>query len=342
MKRTVLVSILLAPALAFAQPKTPDDFFNEGRNQYTLGNFDKAIEAFKKGFELEPDESKKSAYILNIAQSYRQLNNCKDAQFFYKRYLSLKDADTKKPLEPDRRKEIEDRIKELDECVKTQTAIANQPPGGIEKPGGSDVKPDQPPGGGGGGGGEKPEPEPVASAQPKVVSLRLVGGGTKLSTGSLDVPVQATGGLIGGFPLALNPKLVLELGAGFKFTPVPFEDAMNASKSANMIGVMANVGAVYEVAPKLALRGEVGVGMLLFGGVSKSPFTDFAETTGTLSMPLVRFGISGDYAITPNVVATLAPFAFSFSPGKDGLRAEGKDISSITAIDFMVGVGYRM
>ncbi len=335
MKRTVLATILLAPALAFAQPKTPDEFFSEGSNQYRLGNFEKAIESFTKGFELEPDDSKKSAYILNIAQAYRQLNNCKKAQFSYKQYLSLKDSDTKKPLEPERRKEIEERIKELDECIKTQNAIADKPPGGIEPPPGGAVNP-LPPGGG------VFEPLPAKVGQPKVISLRLVGGGSKLSTGELDVPVQASGALIGGYPLALGAKLIVELGAGFKFTPVPFEDAMGDSKSASMTTVMANVGAVYAVAPKVSLRGELGVGLLLFSGVSASPFTDFAETTGTLSMPLVRVGISADYAITPNVIATLAPFAFSYSPGKDGLRAEGKDISSITAIDFMVGVGYRM
>lgn len=332
MKRTVLASILLAPALAFAQPKTPEEFFTEGSNQYRLGNFDKAIESFTKGFELEPDDSKKSAYILNIAQAYRQLNNCKKAQFSYKQYLSLKDADTKKPLEPDRRKEIEDRIKELDECIKTQNAIADKPPGGIEPP----------PGGGKPPGGIVEQPLPAKVGQPKVISLRLVGGGSKLSTGELDVPIQASGALIGGYPLALNEKLLLELGAGFKFTPVPFEDAMGASKSASMTTVMANVGAVFSVAPKVSLRGELGLGLLLFSGVSESPFTDFAETTGTLSMPLVRLGISADFALTPNVIATVAPFAFQYSPGKDGLRAEGKDISSITAIDFMVGVGYRM
>lgn len=337
MKRSVLVSMLLAPALAFAQPKTPDEFFTEGSNQYRLGNFDKAIEAFTKGFELEPDEVKKSAYILNIAQSYRQLNDCKKSQFAYKQYLSIRDNNPSKPLDPARRKEVEDRIKDLDECIKKQ--IADQPPiGPGPNPGGEVKNPNPPPPG---GGGEKPTPVPVVGA-PKVISLRLVGGGSKLSTGELDVPLRVTGALIGGYPLALNEKLFLELGAAFKFTPVPFEDAMMESKSASMTAIMANVGAVFSVAPKVSLRGELGVGLLLFGGVSESPFTDFAETTGTLSMPHVRIGLSADIAITPNVTATIAPFAFSYSPGKDGLRAEGEDITSITAIDFMVGVGYRM
>ena len=114
---------------------------------------------------------------------------------------------------------------------------------------------------------------------------------------------------------------------------------MGASKKANLIGLVANVGATYKVAPKIGIRGDLGVGLLLFGGVSESPFTDFAATSGTLSMPHVRIGVSADYAITNNLIATLAPIAFSYSPAKTGLRA---DITAITAIDFMVGIGYRM
>jgi hypothetical protein len=171
------------------------------------------------------------------------------------------------------------------------------------------------------------------------VSLRLVGGGAKLSTGDLDVPIQATVALLGGYPLAVADKLTLELGAGFTFTPVPFEDAMGASHSASMTGVMANVGASYEVASKINLRGELGLGVLLFGGASESPFTDFAATSGTLSMFHLRVGVSGDFALTRNLTATVAPLTFSYSPAKEGLR---EDIKSITAIDFMVGVGYRM
>ena len=53
----------------------------------------------------------------------------------------------------------------------------------------------------------------------------------------------------------------------------------------------------------------------------------------------MRAAVSGDYLITNNVYATLTPLAFTYSPPKDGLRS---DIKSITRLDFMVGVGYRM
>jgi len=50
----VLLVLLLIPAAApaWAAPRTADEWYEEGANQYTLGNFDKAIDAFKQGFSL--------------------------------------------------------------------------------------------------------------------------------------------------------------------------------------------------------------------------------------------------------------------------------------------------
>jgi hypothetical protein len=53
----------------------------------------------------------------------------------------------------------------------------------------------------------------------------------------------------------------------------------------------------------------------------------------------VRAGLSVDFAITRNVVATVTPIAVSYSPPKDGLH---ESIKSFVSLDFMVGVGFRM
>jgi tetratricopeptide (TPR) repeat protein len=362
MKRMICLAyaLLLVPALASAQPKTPDEWYKEGETHYNLGNFQEAITAFKQAFALETVDSKKSAYLYNIAQSYRFAKDCSNAQFFYKRFLALRDTDKSKPLAADKRAEIEARIKELEECARQQEAIKNKPP--------DNLKPDEQDGksGNGTGTGTKTDPKngkgPDVAAKdpdetiegdgedkpgisktvegpPKLISMRLVGGGAKLTMGALDVPIQATGALIAGYPISID-KLVVELGAGFTFTPVPFENmATNESKTAQLIGLVANVGATYAVIPKLGLRADLGVGALFFGGVSESPFTAGAPTSGALSMLHLRVGVSADYAITPNFIATLTPIAFSYSPAKEGLQ---EDITAIKALDFMVGLGYRM
>lgn len=358
---TIVCAALLVPALAAAEPKTAAEWYKEGETQYNLGNFSGAVEAFKKGFELEPDEAKKAAYLYNVGQAYRQAKDCGNAVFFYKRFLALKNNDTKKPLSATVRQDTERLIKELEECVKQQEALRQRPPDANLRPDEGERTPDPASGTTGqgastnvatgntegeGDGEDDAEDEvedgitaTTPTEAPRLLSARLVGGGAKVGAGDLEVPIQATFALIGGYPLAINEQLSLDVGAGFTFTPIPFDDVMGASKSASLIGLVANVGATYAVAPKIGVRGDLGLGGLFLGGASQSPFTGNAETTGALTMFHVRLGVSADYAITPNVIATVAPFAFSYSPAKAGLR---EDISAITAIDFMVGVGYRM
>jgi tetratricopeptide (TPR) repeat protein len=366
--RKICFAILLLPALAWAQPRSADDWYKEGENQYNLGNFDKAVDAFKQGFSLETNEGKKAVYLFNVAQAYRQSNDCKNAQFFYKRFLALKNNDTVKPLSAKTRKDVEDRIAELEACVQQATSISKRPPNNNISPDGESG--DKNPSTDGKDGGTKDThkdthkdvangnrhgdgddddddgdsiTKPAPRTGPHVISARLTGGGTIVKTGSIEVPVQATFALIAGYPIAVNRQLTIDVGGAFTFTPVPYQATRPgmpmANETAQLIAVMANAGATYEVIPKLGLRGDVGVGALFFANVSESPFTANAPTSGALSMFHLRAALSADYAITPNILVTATPIAFTYSPPKEGLTDE---ITSITSIDFMVGIGYRM
>ena len=155
----------------------------------------------------------------------------------------------------------------------------------------------------------------------------------------MPVSIEPSFGLIAGHPIAVNDKLAIDVGAAFLLQPVAYTTDTGMSSSAKMISVLADVGATYQVATRVGLRADLGLGALVFSGVSESPFTDGKVTTGALTMPQVRVGVSVDIAITPNVLVTIAPLAFSYSPPKDGLRS---DIKSITRLDFMIGLGYRM
>jgi tetratricopeptide repeat protein len=360
-KISFAVLLLLIPALAWAAPRTADEWYEEGANQYTLGNFDKAIEAFKQGFSLEPDESKKANYLYNIAQAYRQTHDCKNALFFYKRFLALKANDTVKPLPTRTRKAVEDFITEADTCVRQQTQLSERPPV-------NNVPPDGEAGDRGRSGGDRGRPpgettrqEPrkeVAAAhkevepdsdpedtgvtqagttgQPRLISARLIGGVSKVNAGSISVPIQATFGVIAGYPIPVNPRLTVEAGAAFTFTPTPYT-TNGMDHRGSLFGVMANGGVTYEVVPNLGIRGDVGVGALVFAGIDQSPFTDGAPTSGALGMFHVRAAVSADYAVTPNLVLTAMPAAFSYSPAAPGIVGGG----SILSYDFMVGIGYR-
>lgn len=360
--KTLVCGALLVPMLAAAQPKSPDDWYKEGETQYNLGNFDKAADAFKQGFALETVESKKSAYLYNVAQAYRQGGKCRDALFFYKRYLALKDADTAKPLSAEKREQTERLITEQEECVKKLDSNASTPPGNTLPPEGNGSATTTTTGTGHGSGstvvaqtggtgndegsdsGEEEPSTPTVMTPPKLFSARFDGGAAKISAGSaLTIPVQASFALVAGYPVFVQNQLEIDAGIAASFTPLPYTNTITMAKqNATFITALADAGATYFVTPRIGLRADVGVGVLLFSGISDAgnPFTDMgAPTSGALTMLAVRGAVSGDYLITNNVFATLTPIAFTYSPAKSGLR---EDIKSITRLDFMVGVGYRM
>lgn len=373
LKSVGVCAAMLCSAIAFAEPKTADDWYKEGETQYNLGDFDKAADAFKKGFALEQTDSKKPAYLYNVAQAYRQGKKCKDAGFFYKRYLSLKEQDTVKPLSEEKRKEIEGWIAELDECEKTQNSVAAKNPtstlpnnttkpvtttttvptttattkpvtpakpttvgssdgGGVESSaGGGD-------GDGDGDGGEL-HGSTVVGAQPRTIDLRVTGGIAKVSSGDISVPIEPSFNLFAGYPIAINPQLVIDVGVDAAYLPVPYKLADGTQKTGGFINAMVGGSVAYQVAPAIDVRGGVAAGVLVLSGVTDAgnPFTKMgAATSGALGMFAVRVDAAVDYAFTPNVYATLDP-AVSYSPAKDGLNT-----SQFTRIDILLGVGYRM
>jgi hypothetical protein len=190
----------------------------------------------------------------------------------------------------------------------------------------------------------EPPATPFVSSPTKVLSARFTGGVSKISAGNtLTIPIKATFALTAGYPVFVQDKLEIDAGLALAFTPLPYENINTGmQKTGSLTNVLADAGVTYLVTPRIGVRADVGVGALIFGGISDAgnPFTDMgAPTSGALTMLAVRAAVAADYAITSNIYATLAPFAFNYSPAKDGLRT---DIKSITRMDFMVGVGYRM
>ncbi|HEY5947702.1 MAG TPA: tetratricopeptide repeat protein, partial [Kofleriaceae bacterium] len=267
MFRAAVIALLLvgSSAIAFADEETAKKDFSAGERAYNLGDFTKAVELFKKAYEEWPEP----AFLFNIAQTYRQSGDCKQALFFYKRFLALKQNDTKKPIKPDLKKEVENRIGELEEC--TRREIANKPPDQLDngqstatstttttKTNPNPTNPTNPTGTTTTANtsneedneeedtGEQPTPGPV-STQPKVLALRVSGGAGKLTAGDLDTPIQFSGTIVGGYPLPLAPKFRLELGAALSFMPVPYTATTGEHGSGGLFGIVANVAPTYEL-----------------------------------------------------------------------------------------------
>ena len=340
MKR-VLAAVLIVAAsagIAVADEATARKNFDDGERAYNLGEFKKAVDLFKQAYDQWPEP----AFLFNVAQTYRQIGDCKQALFFYKRFLSLKEQDTKKPLRPQLKEEVEKRIVELEECVKRE--LAAKPPQQLDNGGTSTGPTTTPTGPAVPPDGIKDAPEePIepTSTAPSTLSVRALAGASKLSAGDLDTKLQFTAGILGGYPLAINDKLTLELGAVFGFTPVPYTTFDDQEGNASLLAIIANVAPSYEVIPKLSVRADVGLGVMLFSGLTEemNPFTeDGASASGALTVFHFRTGLSIDYAVTPNVVVTATPIAFAYSPAPEGFDST---ISSLTNLSFMAGVGYR-
>lgn len=114
MRRLALVCLFAATA--HAQPA--DDatarakaLYDEGSKHYTLGEYREAVGKFRAAYDLLPD----ALFLFNIAQSYRQLNECDQARTFYKSYLRTEPT-------ADNRDQVERFITAMDECVKKKDA----------------------------------------------------------------------------------------------------------------------------------------------------------------------------------------------------------------------------
>lgn len=119
----VTAPALAQPASSAGQGKDNADtaarkLFEEGRRAFDLGEWQRAITAYKGAYNLKPD----AAFLYNIAQAYRLANDPAQAIFFYKSFLR------NRPSAPNRA-EIEERIRQLEVASgKPAEAAAGPPP----------------------------------------------------------------------------------------------------------------------------------------------------------------------------------------------------------------------
>jgi hypothetical protein len=173
----------------------------------------------------------------------------------------------------------------------------------------------------------------VAPQGATLLSARFTGGVALLKSSDLDIPVQPSIGITAAYPLPLGP-VTIELGAGFSWTPLPYENAMGQQRG-RMVGVRAVVGVVREIAPKIQVRGDLGAGIVSLGGLQEgNPISDMRQAQ-SFTRPSFRVGVSADYLITPNLAAYVSPFGIAFS------SASPEMYGGLREIDILVGVGYR-
>jgi tetratricopeptide (TPR) repeat protein len=83
-------------------------YYQKGVTHYDLAEYKEAVAAFKEAYRLSQD----SAYLFNIAQSYRMAKNCGEAMRFYQRVLAVD------PEAHGGKAKLEARIAEMRACAK--------------------------------------------------------------------------------------------------------------------------------------------------------------------------------------------------------------------------------
>jgi len=371
MKRMVMVLVAmlcfsLPGAIAAAAPdeatlKIARAHFEKGNAAYNLVKFSEAIDWYTRAYEAWPNPD----FLYNVAQAHRQAGHCSQALYLYNRYLQIKEREKDDALSKEERTTIERFIKELTDCEKlikakpdgpkspsatsaartTQSADAPAlpPAAPIVSPASAPPPPE---------GSTPALAAPTAALEhradadkaepsgapltPTLLSMYATGGVAMFSaSGGVSMSAQPSFALGAGYPVPVGPVL-LDVGARASYSPIPYV-AMNMTSRASLVGIRATVGAIYRVNAKLAVRGDAGLGVLLLRGLGTGNALTDDAAAGAFTMPSLRVGVAAEYAVTPNLVATVAPIGVGFSPASDRLA-----FRSLTQLDVLVGLGYRM
>lgn len=302
MRRLVTIvafAVVFTAGPAHADKSAAKDHYERGTRAYNLGRFDQAIDHFARAYEAHPSP----VFLFNIAQAHRLAGHCEKAAFFYRRYLSE---------EPDSpaRAEIDGHLRTLADCAQEEPkapppAPPPPPPESTSPKAASPVSTSTPP-------APPPTPPPAAPW----IELRLEGGAAFLSLGEVDVPAQAAAAVAVGHPFRFD-ALSVTPAVFAQFTSVPYEGG--SSGTALLFGVGAGADVRYHLGERVALRGGVGLGVLLLSGLEEgNPITrDGNPATGALSLITARGQLGLDVFFNERVALAITPVSVGFSPRRE-------------------------
>ena len=198
--------------------------YEKGLSAYNLGNFDVAIAAFSKAYEI----SQAPGLLFNIAQSHRLKKDYERAIYFYQTYLRLK---------PDaaNRADVEERIKESQDLVAKQKEQDSKPPVGTVTPEGNPT-----------------QKEPTVNVN--IVNPKVEGPGNAQSLMTAGMATAGAGGaliitgVVFGRMASNAEKELNELNAQGGTWTQAHQDQYDAGKRNNLIAIIAFVGGGAAVA----------------------------------------------------------------------------------------------
>ena len=170
-------------------------------------------------------------------------------------------------------------------------------------------------------------------SDPSAFVAYLGGGPAFVSAGDLDIPVRGNFVLSAGYPLHFG-DIRLDVGGLASYTPIAFENV-----TVHLVSLLLNAGVSMEVANKVRVRGELGLGMMAYGGLSKTPFLPDTTTTGALSSFNLRVAFGVEYEIVDSLSVYAQPLVLNFAPTPSGVS---EDIGNVSAFQMALGLSYSM
>jgi tetratricopeptide (TPR) repeat protein len=118
-----LLALIVAPAMAPTQAHAAEDeaqgrrWFKRGQDLFVEGRYLEAAQAFETGYAAAP----RTAFLLNIAHSYRRAGDLEKAKTYYQKLLELE------PNNP-QRADVEANIKSIDDALMLNSLPPPPPP----------------------------------------------------------------------------------------------------------------------------------------------------------------------------------------------------------------------
>ena len=346
----LILSFLSGHSKTFAQNEDQKAkalaLYEKGNANYNLGRWPKAIALFEEAFETYPAP----AFLFNIGQAHRQSGNCRDAVFFYKRYLSLK------PDAPNRQ-EAEGFIADQKAICEQRDEASKKLPTGTVTPDGEEGSTTSAP---------LPSQAPPLSSPPNSSTvkesagtntlpsrkrIRIHGGFglTSVNLGGeneidLNSNVEIYGGV--GYLIPLG-GIELDIGPWVSFSPLSFDDFDGSDRSAAFTRLLANIGANYSLTERIAIRGQLGVGINIFSGIgvddagdglAESIFVENGAPNGAISTLSGRIALGVEYQFSQSFAleAALATSLIAVPPGFS------ENINNIRQTSWIFGLAYKI
>jgi hypothetical protein len=322
----VLTAVWLSGSAAAAGAEDVEkarELNRQASKYYDIGQFDKAIETWQQAYDTKPDPS----FLYNIAQSYRQKEDPKQAIFFYKSYL-------RNAPKAGNRAEVQQRIdalqKQLDAGGKgpppgpgptpqpvttppntVPPSVVVSPPTPVTPPPADPGAPPPPPPPGFG----EPPPSigfagPVDTSAPRDRRFD-VAGAVGFDTWSSGVAGSADPSIalaaLGGYTFgAAESTFRFRLGALFSYTLLT-----EMLSKETFLSFMIDPTLQVRLTPRWYLTGDLGLGVLaIFGLNENSALLEKDQTLmirGAQSLGLVRLGAGVHFRITPELAVFVSP-----------------------------------